>query len=102
LPDKERQECVVPESESPRAVFERLVDGISHRRWHELPELYAEDAVIDYPFAVARVRLDGRDAIRRYFAVVARMPLDLRAHNTVDATGRLPELLTALDREQRS
>lgn len=75
-------------SVSPRVVFERLVEGISQRRWHELHKLYAEDAAIDYPFAVPRLRLDGRAAIRRYFAAVARAPLDLRAHNiVVHATG---------------
>ena len=29
---------------SPREVFERLVDGVTHGHWDTLPELYAEDA----------------------------------------------------------
>src|SRR5262245_52914964 len=81
------------EGESPRRVFERLTDGISHRRWHDLHELYAAEAVIDYPFAVPTMRLTGRDAIQRYFAAVARMPLDLRAHNVVVHETSDPEVV---------
>jgi uncharacterized protein len=40
-------------------------------------------------------RLDGREAIRRYFAAVARMPLELRARNmTVHQTSD-PEVVIA-------
>jgi uncharacterized protein len=78
---------------SPREVFERLVQGISDGQWQDLHQLYAEDAVIDYPFAVPPLRLDGRDAIQRYFAAVARMPLDLRAHNIVVHQTGDPEVI---------
>jgi ketosteroid isomerase-like protein len=85
---------VTSESASPREVFERLIDGISHRRWQALHELYAQDALVEYPFALpVPTRLDGREAIRRYFAAVARMPLELRARNiTVHQTGD-PEVI---------
>jgi uncharacterized protein len=66
---------------SPREVLERLLDGISNRRWPELHELYAEGAVVDYPFALPPQRLNGRVAIRTYFAAVARMPLELHTHD---------------------
>lgn len=74
----------MPESASAREVLEHLLQGISDQRWPELHELYAEDAVVEYPFALpAPARLDGRGAIQRYFAAVARMPLELRARDIV-------------------
>jgi uncharacterized protein len=78
------------ESLGPRQVLERLLDGISNQRWPELHHLYAEDAVVEYPFALpAPMQLKGREAIRAYFARVASHPLELRArdvvmHETVD------------------
>jgi uncharacterized protein len=58
--------------------------------------LYAPDALVEYPFALpAPARLDGREAIRRYFAAVARMPLELKARNiTVHQTSD-PEVIVA-------
>lgn len=77
-----------------RDVLEHLIDGISNRRWQELHELYAENAVIDYPFALpARTRLGGREAIQRYFATVARLPLELRAHDVVMHETTDPEVV---------
>ena len=62
------------EPASPRDVIECLIQGISKGGWLELHELYAEDAVVEYPFALPSgpARLAGRPAIRRYFAAVAR------------------------------
>lgn len=72
----------MPGPASPRHVVERLLDGIAHGNWRTLHELYAESAAIDYPFALpAPRRLDGQPAIRRYFAAVAKLPLQLRARN---------------------
>jgi len=74
----------MPESAGAREVLEHLIRGISDGRWLELHELYAEQAVVEYPFALpAPTRLEGRGAIQRYFAAVARMSLELRAHNIV-------------------
>ena len=82
------------ESASPRQVLESLLDGIAHRRWHELHELYASDAVIEYPFALpAPMRLVGREAIRTYFAAVAQHPLELRARNVVMQEARDPDVI---------
>jgi len=84
------------ESASPRDVAERLINGISQQRWQALHELYARDALVEYPFALpVPTRLEGREAIRRYFSAVARMPLELRARNiTVHETGD-PEVIVA-------
>jgi uncharacterized protein len=58
--------------------------------------LYAPDALVEYPFAVtAPTRLDGRDAIRRYFAAVARTPLELRARNITVRETSDPEVVVA-------
>jgi uncharacterized protein len=72
------------EPATPREILGRLLDGIAHRRWQELHELYADDAVIDYPFALPRpTRLSGREAIRTYFAATAKYPLQLSPRNIV-------------------
>jgi ketosteroid isomerase-like protein len=84
------------EPTSPRRVLDRLLDGIAHRRWHELHELYAQDALIEYPFALpAPMRLVGREAIRAYFAGVAQHPLELRARNIVMHEAHAPGVIVA-------
>jgi len=82
------------ESLSPRQVIERLLDGISNQRWQELHHLYAEDSVVEYPFALpAATQLKGREAIRAYFAGVASYPLELRARDVVMHETADPETL---------
>ena len=82
------------ESASPRQVIESLLDGITHQRWEALHELHAPDALVEYPFAVtAPTRLTGREAIRRYFAAVARTPLLLRARNITVRESSDPEVV---------
>ena len=82
------------ESARAREVLEHLIHRISNGRWLELHELYAEEAVVEYPFALpAPTRLEGRGAIQRYFAAVARMPLELRAHNIVMHESTDPEVV---------
>jgi hypothetical protein len=47
-------------------VFERLLSGISDGAWPELADLYAEQAVVEQPFAPGGpTRLEGREAIGR-------------------------------------
>src|SRR5262249_33764448 len=56
--------------------------------------LYAEDAVIEYPFALpSPMSLKGRDAIQKYFAAVANFPLELKARNVVMRETADPEVL---------
>jgi uncharacterized protein len=86
----------VSESPSPRQVIETLMRGIEDQRWDELDRLYADEAVVEYPFALpAPMRLDGRDAIRRYFAAAASFPLQLRTHNMVIHETADPEVVIA-------
>ncbi|MCP9976671.1 nuclear transport factor 2 family protein [Actinomadura madurae] len=58
-----------PAPASPREVFARLGEGISAGRWDELAALYAEDAVVEQPFAPppAPPRLEGRATLDRHF-----------------------------------
>jgi uncharacterized protein len=86
----------MPESASPREVLEHLIHGISNQRWQELHELYAHDTLVEYPFALpAPARLEGRSAVQRYFAAVARMPLELHARNIVVHETSDPEVIVA-------
>jgi hypothetical protein len=46
--------------------------------WHRLHELYAEDTVVERPFALpAPRRAEGREAIRKHFTDFAAAPLKL-------------------------
>ncbi|MCW2916435.1 MAG: SnoaL-like domain protein [Actinomycetia bacterium] len=85
------------ESASPREIFMRLSSGISAGRWHELATLYADDAVVEQPFAVppAPARLEGRDVIDTHFRAAADGPLELRASNVVVHETTDPEVIIA-------
>jgi ketosteroid isomerase-like protein len=86
----------MPEAVRPGEVLRRLMQGISNRTWHELHTLYTEDAVVEYPFALPTpMRLEGREAIREYFAAVARRPLDLQMRNFVVHETSDPEVVIA-------
>jgi uncharacterized protein len=81
---------------TPEQVVRTLMDGISARRWSELHELYADDAFIEYPFAIPAPRLiRGREAIRDYFATVAQAPLRLETRDMVVRTTADPEVVVA-------
>ena len=72
------------------------MDGISNKRWGKLHELYAEHAVIEYPFALpVPRRLEGREAIRSYFAALATAPLELHTRNMVIHVTADPEVVVA-------
>jgi ketosteroid isomerase-like protein len=81
---------------TPRQVFEQLSAGITSGAWAGLAGLYAEDAVVEMPFALpGPVRLHGRDEVRRHFAANAAGPVrlqayDVRVHETAD-----PEVIVA-------
>jgi uncharacterized protein len=78
---------------SPREVFERLVDGVTHGRWDTLPELYAEDAVVVHPFASPPRPLIGREALRRHFLAGAAMGLEMTARDLVVYETADPEVV---------
>lgn len=84
------------EPTSPRSVFERLIHGVTHREFAELPELYAEDAVVEHPFAPVdspERLLRGRDELREHFSRAPEVDMraeDVLVHETAD-----PEVIVA-------
>jgi uncharacterized protein len=86
----------VPESPSPREVVTALMQGISKGAWDDLHDWYAEDAVVEYPLALpAPTRLEGRQAIKDYFALAARSPLQLQLRDMVVLETTDPEVVVA-------
>ena len=66
-------------AESPRDLVERFLDHVDRGEWMALPDLYADLAVVDQPFAKPTpLHLEGRDTIRQHFAAAARAPVRLR------------------------
>jgi uncharacterized protein len=81
---------------TPREVFDRLIGAIGEGRWHELADLYAEDAVVDQPLmAPRRLRINGREDVRGHFAGAAGGPYELRPHNILVHTTGDPEVIIA-------
>lgn len=76
--------------DSPTEVFHRLLAGVTGQRWAELPDLYAEDTVVEHPFAPGGGRvMRGREALRAHFAAGGRLGLtmtieDVVVHQTTD------------------
>jgi hypothetical protein len=53
---------------TPTEIFHRLLTGITEGRFAELADLYAEDAVVELPFAQPQpARFVGREALRAHF-----------------------------------
>jgi uncharacterized protein len=84
----------MPETASPRQVFERLVYGIAAREYASLHELYADDTVVEHPFGLPeRTSWKGKDALREHFAAGAERPLELEVHNVVVHETTDPEVI---------
>ncbi|GIH06079.1 hypothetical protein Rhe02_41460 [Rhizocola hellebori] len=65
-------------------IFALRTELIHQRRWNELAAHYAEDAVVDMPFALPEpVRLHGRPAIEAHLATAALAPLAFTVENVV-------------------
>jgi ketosteroid isomerase-like protein len=79
----------------PAEVFGRLIDGIGEGRWHELADLYTEDAVVEMPMDPRRTRIEGREAVRQHFAAAASGWFELRAHHVIVHATTDPEVVIA-------
>lgn len=80
----------------PGEVFEHFLEAISQQRWEELPSLYADDAVVEHPFAAGPSRrLEGREALRGHFDALQDMGLQMRATNVVVHQTLDPEVIVA-------
>jgi len=81
---------------TPRETLDRLLGGISAGASPDLADLYADDAVVDLPFAIpAPLHLEGRDALRAHFAAAAAGPVAVEAHNVVVHETADPEVIVA-------
>jgi uncharacterized protein len=79
--------------ESPSAVARRLIRGIAEERWAELPDLYAEDTIVELPFSPEGTVLRGRTEIAEHFGAAPDRPLRLAASNVVVHETADPELV---------
>lgn len=69
---------------TPTDVAHRLLEGISARQWEQLADLYADDAVVEIPFAATGVtRIAGRADVRAHFRAAADGPISLTADHIV-------------------
>jgi uncharacterized protein len=81
---------------SPRDVVESLIRGISEGTWEELSLLYAEDAVVEHPYAVSGPsRIEGREVLHERFKGAIARVFELNARNLVVRQTDDPEVVVA-------
>ncbi|MPZ81639.1 MAG: ketosteroid isomerase [Actinophytocola sp.] len=81
-------------SDTPREVAARLLQGITDGRWSELPDLYADDTVVEQPFSPPRPAvIRGKEEIAKHFAGSLTQQIRLRAHNVVTHETTDPEVV---------
>jgi len=81
---------------TPREVFEALVNGIAEHRYAELADLYAEDCVVEVPFALPEpIRMEGRATLAAHFDPARRMPLEISVDNVRVYETADPEFIVA-------
>jgi ketosteroid isomerase-like protein len=79
---------------TPREVLERVIDRVTRQQWDALPELYAEDTIVDHPLQLpVPTTLRGRSALAEHFAAAAPLPLRVRAENLVVHETSDPEVV---------
>lgn len=82
--------------DSPTEVFHRLLAGITGKSWEDLPDLYAEDTVVEQPFAPGGgTVLRGRDTLRKHFAGAPGLGITMTADDVVTHQSTDPEVVTA-------
>lgn len=77
---------------APRDVLVRVIDGVTGKRWDELPDLYAIDTVVTHPLG-GTPPLRGRAALRAHFAAASELPLEMRAEGLVVHETADPEVV---------
>ena len=79
---------------TPTEVFHQLLTGITEGRFAELADLYAEDTVVEQPFALPEpVRHVGRETLREHFNSARVGDIKLVASNVVVRTTDDPEVV---------
>ena len=65
-----------------RQVFETRTSLIAAGKWDEIADLYAEDTVVETPFALpVPHRAEGRETVRAHFARSASGAIEMQTHN---------------------
>jgi ketosteroid isomerase-like protein len=83
-------------AETAREVYLRFLDLVAQDRWDELHACYAEDAVVEQPYARPEPGLIvGREALRERFAARQGLPLRLTPQNVVIHETLDPEVVVA-------
>ncbi|CAM3320955.1 nuclear transport factor 2 family protein [Kibdelosporangium persicum] len=81
---------------SPFEVVQQLIAGISSETWTDLSRLYAEDAVVEHPYAVdGPSRIEGRAALHSRFSGARERPFKVTAHHVVVRQTDDPEVVVA-------
>jgi ketosteroid isomerase-like protein len=89
-------EHAMSEPLSPREVVEGLMRGISAGAWSELHNWFSDETVVEYPFALpAPFRLEGIEAVKKYFAAMSAYPLKLQMRNMVVHETSDPKVVVA-------
>jgi ketosteroid isomerase-like protein len=67
---------------TPRQVFETRTELVAAGKWGEIADLYAEDTVVETPFALPFPhRAEGREAIRAHFARSGAGAMEMQTEN---------------------
>lgn len=85
----------MPGSDTPRAVFHRVIAAVIDRRPADAVALYAEDAVVTHPFDPSSRPLAGRAALAEHFAAGAAVPREMAARDVVVHETGDPEVIIA-------
>jgi len=79
---------------SPEAVARRFIGTISAWRFDEVWPMYAEDVVVEVPYAIPEPqRMVGRETLREHFAKAGAIPLRMTAENIVVRETTDPEVV---------
>src|SRR5262249_33181656 len=81
---------------SPQEVIETGMNGAATRDLDRLYLLYAEDAIVEHPFALPSPgRMQGRNALKAHFERFAEAPFTLTVHDMVVHQTSDPEVVVA-------
>ncbi|ASR38231.1 hypothetical protein BAY61_28125 [Prauserella marina] len=81
---------------SPRFVLEEQLRCVAGKEWEAVLGLYADDAVVEQPFARPHeLRLEGKEAIKEHFVRTDALPIDIEVRNLVVHESSDPEVIIA-------
>jgi uncharacterized protein len=77
-----------------REVFETRTSLIAAGKWDQIADLYAEDTVVETPFALpAPHRAEGREAVRAHFARSGSGAIEMQTRNVTVHETTDPEVI---------